>query len=506
MCVLFGVMFVSVLCLGVKYVQASNGLEISEIMYDPSGTDTNREWIEVHNTSSESIDLAGYFLLTDGLSSSHHALAPVGASAIPHDGYAVIVQDVNAFKTDYPNYSGLLFDSSWTGLTASSGKTIALIDTAGVVLDQVTYDPSIGATNDGNSLQKNSTGAWVSAPPTPNSALQNTDTNSHATTDTGTNEQTTNQSASSVSVLAPVSSEKNVESKATVPHIDFSIPKIATTGIPVPIVYTVYGAQGDIRYYGSVHIAFGDGSEYGGSSKDETSHIYQSAGTYIVKLDYRSNSYIQKPDMSVRATVVVSSPSVVVSQVTSDDSIVLANTSTSEADISGWILTATLGEKKNEFHIPDGTIIAPKAIVTVPASVVGFLGDVPTITLSLPLHIPVSTYTMSIENETDQPIVAATPNQRATISTIDQSEKSPETNVEMNSALALQPTETKTGKSFFWYAMFLLVVIACSVYSFLRFVGIKKQDGDIPIVREAFAQEVEGEHPSGIDDVRIVEE
>ena len=70
MCVLFGVIFVSVLCLGAKYVQASTGFEISEIMYDPSGTDTNREWIEVHNAGSESVDLAGHFLLTDGLLSS----------------------------------------------------------------------------------------------------------------------------------------------------------------------------------------------------------------------------------------------------------------------------------------------------------------------------------------------------------------------------------------------------------------------------------------------------
>ena len=39
---------------------AHAGLSINEIMYDLAGTDTDHEWIELHNDSSSSITLEGY--------------------------------------------------------------------------------------------------------------------------------------------------------------------------------------------------------------------------------------------------------------------------------------------------------------------------------------------------------------------------------------------------------------------------------------------------------------
>ena len=35
---------------------------INEVMYDVEGTDTDREWIEVYNDGSESVDLSTYKL------------------------------------------------------------------------------------------------------------------------------------------------------------------------------------------------------------------------------------------------------------------------------------------------------------------------------------------------------------------------------------------------------------------------------------------------------------
>ncbi len=164
---------------------SSGGLVISEIMYDPAGSDSNREWIEVYNSGSSGIDLAGHYLLTDGLSSSHHGLAAQGSSVIPAGGYAVIVQTVDGFKGDYPAFSGLIFDSSWTGLTATAGKTLAIIDSGSAVLDTVTYDPTIGATNDGNSLQRNASGTWATATPTPGVGSAGSGSDTTDTTDTG---------------------------------------------------------------------------------------------------------------------------------------------------------------------------------------------------------------------------------------------------------------------------------------------------------------------------------
>ena len=522
MYVLLCAMFVSLLCIGVRSVHASGGLEISEIMYDPSGTDTNREWIEIHNTSTKSIDLSGDSLVTDGVSSSHHALAPTGASALPSGAYALIVQDVNAFKTDYPTYSGLLFDSSWSGLTASAGKTIAVLDSGSVVLDQVNYDPSIGATNDGNSLQKNTAGTWVSALPTPGSetlatSAQSTTSNA-TTTDTsntssgGGAQSSDSGSASVVTVDAP----QKVPAKVRAPHVDWTINKTATAGIPVDIAYTVYGANDEVRFYGSTHIAFGDGTEYGGSASEETTHVYEHAGTYIVKLDYRANPYMPKPDMTMRATVVVSNPSVVISRADDSHDIVLTNTSSTDADISGWILTSLADAKKTEFKIPDGTMLAPKAVVEFPRSVLGVLAGVSTISLLLPRHVEVSQFQAQSEVAPAQPVVASASKQK--LQTPSLSSKSKSIKIVQNETLSaplqkslaeipsVQPMQSNAHASIFWYAVFLMGVIACAVYAILKFYGIKKSDEPIPAFASATPDETSIVSEPISDTVRIIEE
>ena len=59
------------------------GFEITEIMYDLDGTDTNREWVEVKNTGTEVGDLSQWYLFTDN---TKHALSPQGASSVPAGG------------------------------------------------------------------------------------------------------------------------------------------------------------------------------------------------------------------------------------------------------------------------------------------------------------------------------------------------------------------------------------------------------------------------------------
>ena len=144
-------------CFHIAPVLAANGLSISEIMYDPPGSDDKREWVEVYNAGPANVDLSGHYILTDGLSSTHHALVAQGSSVVPAGGYAVIVQDVVGFMGDYPGYAGLIFDSSWSGLTTTVGKTIAIVDGQSNVLDSVTYDPTIGGANTGDAPDASST-------------------------------------------------------------------------------------------------------------------------------------------------------------------------------------------------------------------------------------------------------------------------------------------------------------------------------------------------------------
>ncbi len=136
--------------------------EITEIMYDKEGTDTNREWVEVKNTGSTSEDLSKWFLFSDN---AKHALISQGESLIPASGYAVIVQNVPQFNFDYPSFQGTLFDSSWTGFNNTT-ESLSLKDPSLNIVSPVTYTSSMGGVGNGNSLSKIN-GTWQNGVPTP---------------------------------------------------------------------------------------------------------------------------------------------------------------------------------------------------------------------------------------------------------------------------------------------------------------------------------------------------
>lgn len=141
-------------------VQAS--FEITEIMYDLDGTDSNREWIEVKNISNKTEDLSKWYLFSDN---TKHTLVPQNESNVANGSYAVIVQNVPQFKNDWPNFAGQIFDSSWTGFK-NSGELISLKDPELNVVSPISYTSSLGGAGDGDSLQKINNN-WVGSKPTP---------------------------------------------------------------------------------------------------------------------------------------------------------------------------------------------------------------------------------------------------------------------------------------------------------------------------------------------------
>jgi hypothetical protein len=141
---------------------ARASFEITEIMYDTPGSDANREWIEVQNTGQAADDLSKWYVASDN---AKHAIIPQGPASVPAGSYAVIVQNPLKFKADWPNYSGLLFDSSWSGFNNTS-ESISLKDPALTFISPVTFASREGAGGDGNSLQKIG-GLWKASTPTP---------------------------------------------------------------------------------------------------------------------------------------------------------------------------------------------------------------------------------------------------------------------------------------------------------------------------------------------------
>lgn len=151
---------------------------ITEIMYSPKGSDAGREWIEIFNNDDFKADLTGWKFFENG--TNHNLRLVRGSNTLNAFGYAIITSDAGKFLTDYPNYQGALFESSFS--LNNTGETIA-IKSGDLEIDKIIYRAESGANGNGNSLQRiigltgqigqvgNSTGQigqeWQEAEPTP---------------------------------------------------------------------------------------------------------------------------------------------------------------------------------------------------------------------------------------------------------------------------------------------------------------------------------------------------
>ncbi|HUD02693.1 MAG TPA: lamin tail domain-containing protein [Candidatus Paceibacterota bacterium] len=145
-------------------------VRFTEIMYDAPGADTGREWIEITNKGSSSVDLAGYKLFESGV--NHNLTLVQGTSTLVAGESAIITADAQKFLADYPAYTGLpaqagaLFKSPFSLL--NTGGSFALKDKTLVAVDSATYAAAMGAAGDGNSLHLNGV-SWIPGAPNPGS-------------------------------------------------------------------------------------------------------------------------------------------------------------------------------------------------------------------------------------------------------------------------------------------------------------------------------------------------
>lgn len=123
-------------------------VQITEIMYDIPGSDDGREWVEVTNTGSETIDIGKYKLLENG---TNHGLKLISgnASLVPGSS-AIIAANATKFAADNPNFSGTLFDSAFA--LSNTGESLVLKNASSSALDTASYTAAEGANGEGGSL------------------------------------------------------------------------------------------------------------------------------------------------------------------------------------------------------------------------------------------------------------------------------------------------------------------------------------------------------------------
>src|SRR5690606_21912907 len=93
-----------ILCLGTSFLSAN--IIITEILYNPSGTDIpsetfSQEWVEIYNAGSETVDLTGWMMRDeDGNSSNWGALS--GSLAAGEVG-VITTSTSDGFKASWPS-------------------------------------------------------------------------------------------------------------------------------------------------------------------------------------------------------------------------------------------------------------------------------------------------------------------------------------------------------------------------------------------------------------------
>jgi len=152
---------------------------ISEVMFDPDGLDTGREWVEIYNPTTSNVDLSGWYVGDVGPNGEYGSglyRFPPGATLVA-EGVIVLAHQAEdvTFKPDYeflidrhrddPSVPNLVPAGSWDGFglaLGNAGDEVLLLDADQAPVDVVTYGegeypgvvPHPGVSAPGHSLER----------------------------------------------------------------------------------------------------------------------------------------------------------------------------------------------------------------------------------------------------------------------------------------------------------------------------------------------------------------
>lgn len=145
-------------------------LRIVELLINPAGTDTGREWIEVVNRAGHAVSLSGLHVadaVNDAAVEFHGAAPPVLASG----ARAVLVQSGDSTKNGGVILGGPIAGGTFGTLVSlnNDADRISLCIgpcASGVLLDRISWDATskLGAPYDGHALVIDDAGPWCPSP------------------------------------------------------------------------------------------------------------------------------------------------------------------------------------------------------------------------------------------------------------------------------------------------------------------------------------------------------
>ncbi len=379
---------------------ASFGLQITEIHYDPLGSDDKREWVELYNETASPIDIKGWKLYESG---SNHALTAVRGSLVINTGeYIIIADDAVTMIGEYAGTSVSVVDSAFS--LSNSGETLEIRDASGATVVSAQYMPPAAGNSDGNSLHLSS-GGWALKQSNPGGSPDSAALPVVVQANTGVASQSSAGSSTSTANQTQTASSGSTGTAYKTPIVQPFYTVSATTNplqpiaqvpvqLDIKVVYTDEQKQKYEYTKGVIRIITGDGREIVRGDTSPVNIVYQYAGTYRIAVEYTTSALHQKPDALYGADIVVINP--VVSLIKNDEIISLKNDQNSVVDISGW----SLASGKEKVSIAKNTVLAPNAVIALPESLIYKIKDRERISLMLPDG---KTIVSRIEKQKNQP-------------------------------------------------------------------------------------------------------
>lgn len=366
-----------------SYIKVS-ALYISEIMYDPNGADTGREWIEIYNDTISSVNLTTWKLLENG--TNHSISSYSGGDSIPANKYAIIADNPAKFLADFPSYQGVLYDSVFSLI--NSGEELVLKNNSGTAIDTINYDTSIGGANDGTTLSKIS-GAWVKGDATPGEENKLSNMVPEVpSADSGSNSTTTsNQSV--ISQMSPPTAD-----------IVIYVPTERTVVVGAQSTFSVYSMTRGGKVIDNVRYtwAYGDGGQGIGAT---STHTYAYPGRYLLYVS-GTNGYIAGEARMIIHAVPADILIKEYGEGRYGNYIDISNPNSYEIDMSQWKLMIN----GSAFPFPERTTLLPKSTTRFSGVTMGFasttLNDYSVIRITFPNLEEVTRFVKLKADETDQ--------------------------------------------------------------------------------------------------------
>lgn len=348
----------------------------SEIMYDPQGSDTSREWVEIYNDTNSAINFTSWKFFENG--TNHGITSYSGGASLEVGSYGVIADSPVKFLEDNPSYSDVLYDSAFS--LSNNGESFSLKESSsGPEINPMTYDVSLGGNNNGSTLSKID-GVWVRGSSTPGLVNQL----SPFIVELVATTTTTNTQATIAQTSPPTA---NIV-------LYMPLEKIVVAG--AESTFSIFGLTREGKSIDNLNYiwAYGDGGQGVGST---TMYRYAYPGKYIIQTE-GSNGYVAGTGrMSVR----VVSPELSITKISTGKYgayIDILNPNNYDLDFSQWKLTIDGAT----FQFPKNTLIAGNGVTHISGLAMGFasttISTSTVVKILFPNQEEVTRYTLSQES------------------------------------------------------------------------------------------------------------